>query len=322
MGYTAGEIIKDDEYNAFVSNSSSPFGYNHFAGVGAAGYGLGQTEIPTVEATKSLTAAQWNTVLAGLDAIANHTNDTMTARGQVTSGDTIKIKAAVEADLATLAASVNGGCVNSTAINTGSELQSSRSDARWAGSHTVEHSITFANANNLRYFFNAGGSMRMKFTRVANGGSGATSKDNSVDELISAVGNFDLAAARSLRSGSGETLSTNGLGIGAQDLTTSYQTLMVLTQSSGSYTSMNVKVEAKANNTYGSATVVTMKYTLTDADGGDSQFTDGNTSSVDQYANFIGTTDFDTRVCFPTTDQGLATVYTIASSAQVSNSTA
>jgi hypothetical protein len=99
--------------------------------------------------------------------------------------------------------------------------------------------------------------------------------------------------------------------------------LMVLTQSSGTYTSMNVKVEAKLNNTdITDATVVTMKYTITDPDSGDSEFTDGNTSGVDQYANFVGQTDFATHIVAPTTAQGLASVATIASSAVVSNATA
>ena len=159
----------------------------------------------------------------------------------------------------------------------------------------------------------------MKFTRVGNGGGSATAKDASVDELISAVGNFDLKQATSSRSGSGETLTTNGLAIGAVDLTTSYQTLMLLTQSSGTYTDMTIKVEAKANAAYATATVVTMKYTLTDADGGDAEFTDGNTDSIDQFENFIGITDFALHTVNPTTAQGLASVGAIASSAEVSN---
>ena len=48
MGYVASELIKDDEFNAFVGNSSSPFGINHTSGTGATVYGLGQAEIPTV----------------------------------------------------------------------------------------------------------------------------------------------------------------------------------------------------------------------------------------------------------------------------------
>lgn len=324
MAYQAGDKILDDEYNTFVNSSSSPFGYNHFAGTGASQYGLGQTHIATVSGgSTTITASQWNTLLTAITNIANHTNDTITARTAVTSGDTIAIKAAVAADLATLAASVAGGCVNATAVSESSELQSSVSSTRWVGSHTVEHSITFSNNNDLRHFFNAGGKMRMKFTRNGNGGSSATSKDSSVDELITAIGNFDLGAQVSTRSGSGETVSTNGLSNGVADLSSSYTTLLILTQASGTYTSMNIKIEAKINNTnYTDATVVTMRYTLTDPDSGDGEFTSGNTSGVDQYANFIGITDFATHTVNPTTAQGLASVASIASSAVVSNTTA
>ena len=323
MAYVAGDTILDDEYNTFVNSSSSPYGYNHFAGTGSGAYGLGQTHIPLVSGGSStITASHWNTLLTAMDNIANHTNDSITSRTQVTAGDTIAIKAAVEADLATLAASIAGGCVNATAVAESSELQSSVSSTRWVGSHTVEHSITFSNNNDLRHFFNAGGTMRMKLTRTGNGGATATDKDSSVDELITGMGNFDLKSAVSTRSGSTETLSTNGLANGAQDLGNTYTVLAVLTQDSGTYTSMNLKVEAKLNNTdYTDATVVTMKYTLTDPDAGDTQYTDGNTSSADQYANFIGVTDFATHTVNPTTDQGLASVATILSSAVVSNTT-
>ena len=118
-------------------------------------------------------------------------------------------------------------------------------------------------------------------------------------------------------------MSTNGLANGVADLSSSYTTLLILTQSSGTYTSMNIKIEAKINNNnYTDATVVTMRYTLTDPDSGDGEFTNGNTSGVDQYANFIGTTDFATHTVNPTTAQGLASVASIASSAEVSNTTA
>ena len=39
MAYTAGDTITGDQYNVFVNNSSSPFGYNHFAGTGEDEYG-------------------------------------------------------------------------------------------------------------------------------------------------------------------------------------------------------------------------------------------------------------------------------------------
>ena len=206
MGYVAGQTILDDEYNTFVNSSSSPYGYNHFAGTGALNYGLGQTAIATNVAGDTITAAEWNSLFTGMDNIANHTNDTLTSTAARSAGDTIAVKSALEADLASLAAEVAGGSTSATAISAGSELQSSTSSTRWTGSHIVEHSITFSNNNDLRWFFNAGGTMRMTFTRNSNGGGSATSKDSSVDELITAIGNFDLKSGVSTRSGSGETV--------------------------------------------------------------------------------------------------------------------
>jgi hypothetical protein len=321
MAYQAGDTILDDQYNTFVNSSSSPFGYNHFAGTGSGVYGLGQTHIATVTGgSTTITASQWNTLFTGMTNIGNHTNDTLTSREQVSAGNTIAIKAAVAADLATLAASVAGGCVNATAISESAELQSSVSGTRWNGNHTVEQSITFANNNDLRHFFNAGGKMRMKLTRNGNGGSSATSKDSSVDELITGMGNFDLGAQVSERSGTTETLTTDGLANGVADLGTSYTTLMLLTQNSGSYTSMTLQIDAKADTAdYNTMQVVTMKLTLTDADGGDGEFTSGNTEGVDQYANFIGQTDVALHTMNPTTGEGLASVASISSSAVVSN---
>jgi hypothetical protein len=324
MGYLAGETILDDEYNTFVT-STSPIGINHIMGTGATVYGLGQTELPGVAAGdggNTITAASWNALLTAMDNIGNHTNDSLTARTQVAAGDTIAIKAAIAADLVSLAAEVAAGSVNATAISAGSELQSSVASARYVGSHTVEHTVTFANANNMRFFFNAGGAIRVNLTRNGNGGGAKTGKDDSVDELIAAMGNFDIASVQSTRSGSGETLTTNGFAIGFQDVTTSYQTVFLLTQANGDYTSMTLKGEIKGNATAGSTTNVTIKMTLTDADSGDGEFTDGNTASVDQFENFLGITDFATKLLLPTTAQGLDPVYTLSGSAETSNSTA
>ena len=322
MAYSAGDTILDDEYNNFLNGSSGgAYGINHIMGTGSGVYGLGQSAISTVSAGATIQASQWNSLFTAMDNVANHTNISISSTTAKSAGDAVAIISALNTDLQSLAAAVAGGSTGVSAISTGSELQSSTSSTRWTGSHTVEHSITFASANNLRFFFNAGGKIRFSFTRNGNGGSSATSKDGSVDELISAVGNFDMGSTTSTRSGSGETVTTNGLSLGAADLTTSYQTLLRLTQSSGTYTSMFIDIDAKINASYGSGTVITMRYQLSDPDSGDSEFTSGNTNSVDQYANFVGQTDMSTRLRLPTTAQGLSTVYTLSSSAVVSNST-
>ena len=60
MAYTTGDTILDDEYNNFVNASSSPFGINFIQGTGTGNVGLGQTELATVGAGDTVTAAQWN----------------------------------------------------------------------------------------------------------------------------------------------------------------------------------------------------------------------------------------------------------------------
>ena len=145
MGYVTGETILDDEYNTFVNSSSSPYGYNHFAGTGALAYGLGQTALATVGAGDTVTASQWNSLFTGMDNIANHTNDTLTSTAARTAGDPIAIKSALVADLASLAAEVAGGSTSASAISESAELESAAASGRWAASHVVEQSITFAN---------------------------------------------------------------------------------------------------------------------------------------------------------------------------------
>jgi hypothetical protein len=328
MAYAVGDTITATEYNNFLnSTSSGTFGYNHIAGTGSSTLGLGQTALAAVSGgSTTVAASQWNALFTGMDNLVNHTNVSITAgtTNQRSAGNTIEVVSAINADLQTIATAVQGGCTSATAVSAGSELQSSQSSARYNGTHVVEHTITFANNNSLRFFFNAGGKIRMSFTRETGGLSdgSASSKDGSVDELIAAVGNFDMGSAATTRSGSGETLTTNGLGNGASDLDSSYTTLIKLTQASGTYTSMFVSVEAKCNNTdYTDATTVTMKYTLNDADSTDTTYSSNNLSSVNVNAEFLGRTDFSTRLVVPTTAQGLDPIYTLSSSAETSNAT-
>ena len=323
MAYVAGDLIKDDEFNAFVANSSSPFGFNHFAGVGATVYGLGQATIPSVVAgDHTLTASQWNTLLAGIDNVANHTNDSMTARGQVTAGDTVAIKAAVAADLATLAASVAAGSPNATAIAASSALQTVTTSAEgWDSTATQEVSATFANGNNMRYFFNAGGKIRITVGIVA---AATSDKDTAYANLGTAIGNFDINLLTSTRSGSGETLTTDGLANGFQDLGTGYTVLIKLTSDNTGYTGNHIVISAKttggAGNS-GDATVLTIKMVATDG-AADTQYTDGNLDSI-----AVGAKDTPKMVTTlytvaPTTAQGLNPVYTVSATASVSNTVA
>ena len=317
MGYVAGDTITGDQYNIFANNSSSPFGYNHFAGTGSGEYGLGQTHIATVTGgSTTITASQWNTLLTGIDNIGNHTNDTLTARSSVAAGDTIAIKTALEADLATLAASVAGGSVNATALGTNA-VGSSTNAATWNSTSTIERSVTFASADAMRHFFNAGGKIRVDPSCIT-GIDG--SKDTVFDDLTTtAIGNLDIGSQASTRSGSGETLTTNGLANGFHDLGTGYTTIIKLTSDNSGYTSNTVEISAKLDAAVGSATVITIKMVSTDA-ADDTTFTSGNTSGVPANPNEAPRMTLALIEVHPTDAQGLAAAIQASSNAEVSNS--
>lgn len=317
MGYTAGDKILDDEYNTFVSSSSDPFGYNHFAGTGSTVYGLGQTEIATVAATDTIRASSWNALFTGIDNIANHVNASVTS-SSVSAGDTIAIRSALITDLATLATAVAAGSPSATALTTSSALQTvTTSSEGWDSTATQEVSATFANADKMRHFFNAGGKIRITFGTTQ---ASTSNKDQAYIDLGTALGNLDIAALASTRSGSGETLTTDGLARGFHDLTDSYQTIIKLTSDNSNYTSNNIEVFAKLNAAVGSATVITVKVVATDG-ASDTQFTAGNTSSI--AADIKDTPKIVTTLFSidPNTDQGLGTGHAPASTATVSNTT-
>jgi hypothetical protein len=306
MGYIAGEKILDDEYNTFVNSSSSPYGYNHFAGTGSGEYGLGQTHIATTSAGTAIQASQWNTLLTSIDNIANHTNDTMTARTQVSAGDAIAIKSALEADLATLAASVAGGCTSATALTTSSALQTiTTASEGWDTSATQDVTITFANADKMRHFFNAGGKVRIT---VGTTQGTINPKDQAFIDLGSAIGNLDIGAQATTRSGSGETLTTDGLANGFHDLGTSDTVLLKLTSDNTNYTSNAVEIKAKLNAAVGTAVTMTVTMVATDP-AADDQYTEGNTDGPSGGDGDIKNTPRMVTTLFtidPNTTQGLA----------------
>jgi len=221
--------------------------------------------------------------------------------------------------LATLAASVAAGSPNATAIATSSALQTVTTGSEgWNSSATQEVSITFANANNMRFFFNGGGKMRITVGIVA---AATSNKDTAYANLGTALGNIDIASLATTRSGSGETLTTNNLARGFNDLTTSYQNIIKLTSDNTGYTGNTVEIFAKTtggNGNSGAATVLTIKMVATDG-AGDDQYTSGNLSSVAPAAKDTPKMVTTLFTITPTTAQGLGTAYGISASAAVSN---
>jgi hypothetical protein len=336
MSYVAGDKITDQEYNEQLLLSSTPGqeGYNYIVGSGSLYHGLGQSTLALVAVRQKITATQWNSLFTAMDNLANHTNDTLTSTSQRSAGDLVGIKSALIADLATLAESVKQGCPNATALTTTTAQLTTAASARWNVSHIVEQAVTFNSASEMRYFFNSGGKIQINVTRTGNGGAAATGKDTAIDDLIDSLGDFKIKSQSSEYSNDGSTnVNTLGdgssaydLNIGFYDLTTSYQTILILRQDWQTYEFMNIKIEAKLNAAPGTAMTMTIRTSLLDPfiDGStnsvqDTTWTSGNTASIDQYENFVGVTNVIVKHVKANTDEGLTAVYEPYETTVVSN---
>ena len=248
MAYQQGDTITTSEYNTFAGN------VNTIIGTGSNDSGYGLSEIATVSAGDTITAAQWNSLLAGLQKAANHQGTTITnASNTVAQGGNILPLSNLEADITAITTNKLTPANSNMATDTG--VRSTRT-ASWSTTVYHEFTVTFASANAARFFFNSGGEIR--FARSRSGGS-STDQNTDWTNLLSNAGTVKFAEGATTYTGSGGTAAS----VGFDDLTTSYQQIFTAT-GTGSYSANDWTIQAKANAAYGSATVVTFKANFND----------------------------------------------------------
>jgi hypothetical protein len=278
MAYTAGDTILDDEYNTFATGNAAGTGDNGTAnlntlwGTGTLDYGYGETgsTIAAVSAGSTITAAQWNTLLGRIETIGAHQGTTVTDYSTLSAGNTIAALADVSGDISDCFSNrLNAAASGSTVTTSGAATYGSS----WQSSISGVHRITFASANALRYFFNAGGLITFTFSR-----SGGTTNDKNTEwsDLATKMGTITFSGSASHTVNSvaytGTTQTGGGAGgagsakstIDAFALTTSYQQLIIKYADTAPYTANYIKLEAQTDAAAGSATYINFKVTAVD----------------------------------------------------------
>ena len=287
MAYTSGGTIQALDYNllAWGGNTTNTYtsATNNLAvvwgiGTGQFGYGQDVSLISAVTAATTVTATQWAGLVYTVNKTLGHQAGTaalLTGAVQggnigITAGATITAFANVSAAVTTVTTDKHN--FNSTR---GSTTASANFDgtAFDATSFTQTITVTFDSADKARYFFNSGGRLDLVLSPVDLTGN---AKEQSYTDLMNAVGTLSLDALTSTRSGSGETLTTDGLAIGYWDLTSSDQTILTLTSDNSTYTGNTLEIKAKvagaggSNGGLGTQVVYSIVYT----DGADETFDD------------------------------------------------
>jgi len=172
MAYSQGGLIEATDYNGFVSTTSGA-NVNNVWGTGSTDSGWGQTALATVSPAGTITATQWATLVNTISSMASQTGTTITSRTAPVAGNTINILAALNTDLTNITSNRQNAIANGTQFTgwTGTNSKTATtSGATWTISFV--NTVTFASAAAARYFFNAGGRIKIDLSKTATGATG------------------------------------------------------------------------------------------------------------------------------------------------------
>ena len=186
MTYTSGSLIVATDYNGFV-NDTAGANVNGIWATGATDKGYGQTAISTVAATNTITAAQWASLVNNLASLGSHQGTAITSRAAPTVGTTISILSAVNTDL-TNCTTNRGNAAGSGSQYTGwTGTNSKTSSTTGAFTITFTNTITFSSAAAARYFWNAGGLVKIQVGKSATGQTGDPEWNDLATTLCGAI---------------------------------------------------------------------------------------------------------------------------------------
>ena len=282
MAYASEDSIEAAHYNAFATSLNAVWGS------GSGVRGLGQSDVvAAVSAGDSVTAAGWATLLTRLKSLSDHQgndgNITIDSVTNPSAGDSIAVIANIATDIGTLDTSAAAGtnaagfstAITDTAVVTGS----------FDGVITQTDTLTFASANQNRYFWNGGGKVTVSW---AIGSATTGTKATQWTALATECGTWTIFGRTSSKVGGSATGTvTQAVTNGFDGFTGSAARQFKQTQDTSPYTANNI--ELFASNT--STTVITLSAVWTDGAADTTGF-DKNIYNTQDAVNGSKTTTF------------------------------
>lgn len=171
MAYTSSGLIEATDYNGFVSTTSGA-NVNNVWSTGSTDSGYGQTALTTVSAAGTVTATNWASLVNTISSLGSHTGTAITARSAPTTGNLIEVLAALNTDLTNITTNRRNAVANGTQFTGYTGTNSKTAATSGAFTITFVNTVTFASADAARYFFNAGGRIKIDVSKTATGALG------------------------------------------------------------------------------------------------------------------------------------------------------
>jgi hypothetical protein len=275
MSAGVGSLIEKADYDTIKAKVDLVFG----TGSGQTGYGQAVTS-PAVTAGSTISAAQWVALRNDMVKARQHQTGSTIGTSSATDGSNLLLPASgisiTEAlrnqfNLFSNTITSDKFLIGSAQFSSEGLITGSRSTA-WNG--TLTHTVTVSStADDMRYFFNAGGKIRVSANRS---GGTASSKNTTWDTMFSQMGEFVMDYTQTTVTGA----SATGSALGWFDLTTSNQLIGQKSAPSGSYAENRYYVYARRD---AGSTQIILTIEFQDNDVGDPNFdenADGTLNSV------------------------------------------
>ena len=186
MTYTSGSTIVAADYNGFV-NDTAGANVNGIWATGTTDAGYGQTAISTVSAAGSITATQWASLVNNLASLGSHQGTAITSRSAPVAGNTINILAALNTDLTNCTTNRGNAAASGSQYTGWTGTNSKTTSTTGAFTITFTNTVTFSSAAAARYFWNAGGLVKIQVGKSATGQTGDPEWNDLATTLCGAI---------------------------------------------------------------------------------------------------------------------------------------
>lgn len=259
MTYAQYGSIAASDFNSLAGGNpaTSSGTLNTVWATGGGSTGYGQTALANVTTGSTVAASNWASLINNTSAIASHQGTSIITNTAPSAGNNITYSAATQTNLTTIYNNrLNAASQGSTTSTTVTRNSS------WSSSITFTFTITFGSGDQARYFFNAGGQLKVAFSQP-----GGSTIANMFSTLATRCGTVVLSA---MNSGSATIAGTSYTGItkvggsgtpsilltnnGYYQLNTTSTAVFKQLPTSGPayYSSSYIQLSARSNGTQGS----------------------------------------------------------------------
>lgn len=259
MTYVQNGRVDAADFNSFVgiNPTITPNTINATWATGGGSIGYGQAPITNVNVGSLVTASnEWNALISNTANAASHQGTSITSINAPVSGNTISFSSTLSNNLQLifnnrLNAATQGATVSNAATRS----------STWTSQLVFTHTVSFANGDAARYFFNAGGQIKIRVSHPTGANTNLLFSD-----LASNVGNVVISAPSAgtalivgtvyngvTRVNGGGTTPTIDSTRGYYGLTSSNSTIFTQTASTGpiEYQNSFIRFIARTNGTQG-----------------------------------------------------------------------